>query len=85
MATEADKVGREEDYGQCVRDQLAGAPLAELLAGAPLAELWAAYRAAVARRDEWVQAYVILCLYEPAPTGCGPHWHLELISNRITP
>ena len=76
MTTEADKVGREESGGQCERDQLAGAPLAEL---------WAAYRAAVARRDEWVQAYVILCLYEPAPTGGGPHWHLELISNHVTP
>lgn len=71
MATEADKVGKEEDDGQCERDQLTEASLAEL---------WAAYRAAMARRDEWVQAYVILCLYEPAPAGCGPHWHFELIS-----
>ena len=43
MATEADKVG-EEGYGQCERGQLAGEPPAEL---------WVAYRAAVARRDEW--------------------------------
>ena len=68
IATRADKA--DKGGGQCGRDQSAAAPLVEL---------WAAYRAAVTRRDEWVRAYLTLCLYEPAPSGRGSDWHLELI------
>ncbi len=48
------------------------------------AEAQAAYLLAVARRDQWVQAYVTLCLYVPAPSGCGPDWQFELNSDQVT-
>jgi hypothetical protein len=53
------------------------------LIGATPAELLAAYRAAVARRDEWLQAYLTVCLYQPA-SDCGSDWQLELISDQVT-
>lgn len=70
MVTNADKVSCRD--GRCERDHLVDASLPDVLV---------AYRAAVARRDELVRAYVTLCWYEPTPSGCGSDWHLELISN----
>ena len=72
MATDADKAGWGRE-GQGERDQFALAALAEP---------WAAYCAAVARRDEWVQAYVILCLYDPAR---GSPWQVKLVSGQVAP
>jgi len=46
------------------------------------ADLLAAYLEAVARRDQWVQAYVTLCLYRPTPSGCGSDWQLELTADQ---
>jgi hypothetical protein len=42
------------------------------------ADLLAAYQEAVTRRDECLQAYVILCLYQPAPPGRESDWQLEI-------
>ncbi len=74
MTTGADKVGRGDGPGG-----------QEQPAGVSLAELRAAYRVAVAHRDEWLHAYVILRRYAPAPSGCGSDWHLELISDQAAP
>jgi len=46
-------------------------------------DLLAAYLEAVAHRDQWVQAYVTLCLYEPAPLGRASDWHFELTTDRV--
>jgi hypothetical protein len=50
-------------------------------AGAAPGDLLAAYLEAVAHRDQWVHAYVTVCLYEPASAGRGSDWHFELITD----
>lgn len=54
-------------------------------ASANLAELQALYRAAVARRDQWLRAYVTLCLYQPPSQDRGSDWYLELIPEPAVP
>ena len=54
-------------------------------AGVNLAELQALYRAAVTRRDQWLRAYVILCLYQPPSQDRGSDWYLELIPEPVVP